>query len=67
MKKCLYFCTVTFFLATVGPSVAEIVDGPNGPVEFIGLESWTASKLLEARPRSIARSGTPRLCRCDEK
>ncbi len=34
--------------ATVSQSVADVLEGPNGPVEFIGLKNWTAPKLFEA-------------------
>lgn len=33
---------------TVSPAVGQVLEGPEGPVEFIGLERWTAQGLLEA-------------------
>ena len=30
------------------PSVAQVLEGPRGPVEFVGLKKWTASQLFDA-------------------
>ena len=32
----------------VMPSVAQVLEGPRGPVEFVGLKKWTASQLFDA-------------------
>ena len=48
MKNHVLIGALMFCFATVSQSVAEVVDGPNGPVEFIGLEQWTASELFKA-------------------
>ena len=48
MKKLLLFCAWVFCFVNVSHSVADVLEGPNGPVEFIGLKNWTASKLFEA-------------------
>ena len=34
--------------ATASHGVSQVLAGPRGPVEFIGLERWTAPELLEA-------------------
>ena len=40
---------VAFLLAvTASPGIGQVLEGPEGPVEFIGLERWKASALLEA-------------------
>ena len=40
---------VAVFLAvTASPGIGQVLEGPEGPVEFIGLERWKASALLEA-------------------
>ena len=33
---------------TASPGIGQVLEGPEGPVEFIGLERWKASALLEA-------------------
>ena len=48
MKKCLLFSALMFCFATVSQSVEDVLQGPNGPVEFVGLKNWTAPKLFEA-------------------
>lgn len=48
MKKCLLFCALMVCFATVSQSVADVLEGPNGPVEFVGLKNWTAPKLFDA-------------------
>ena len=34
--------------ATAAPSVAQVIEGPDGPVEFVGLQEWTARELFDA-------------------
>ena len=48
LKRLMFFSYMAFCLFTGSPIVGEVVEGPNGPVEFIGLENWTASTLFEA-------------------
>ena len=48
LKKSLIFCTLVLGLTTVSLVGAEILEGPRGPVEFVGLEDWTASELFKA-------------------
>ena len=48
MKNPLLLAAVVLGFATTNQSIAEVLDGPNGPVEFIGLESWTPTELFEA-------------------
>ena len=37
--------------ATPAQGVGQVLDGPQGPVEFIGLEHWSAKDLLETIQR----------------
>lgn len=39
---------VVLLAVTASPGVGQVIEGPEGPVEFIGLERWKASALLEA-------------------
>ena len=39
---------VTFLAATASHADSQVVDGPHGPVEFVGLQRWNAPDLLEA-------------------
>lgn len=39
---------VILLAVTASPGVGQVLEGPEGPVEFIGLERWKASALLEA-------------------
>ena len=39
---------VVSLAATASPSVGQVMEGPEGPVEFVGLKEWTASDLFEA-------------------
>lgn len=48
LKRIAFLFTAVFFHSTVSQIVAEVLEGPRGPVEFIGLEEWTASELFEA-------------------
>ena len=48
MKSRLLIGALVFCLATASQSFAEVLEGPNGPVEFIGLKDWTASELFKA-------------------
>ena len=34
--------------ATASPGAGQVLEGPEGPVEVIGLERWSAAELLEA-------------------
>ena len=34
--------------ATASPGAGQVIPGPNGPVEFIGLQQWDAQKLFDA-------------------
>ncbi len=44
-------CVVILLAATASHGVSQVPAGPRGPVEFIGLERWTAPELLEAIQR----------------
>ena len=48
MKARFLLPAITFCFATSSQGAAQVLPGPQGPVEFIGLESWTASDLFEA-------------------
>lgn len=39
---------IGFSLATASQGISQVIPGPQGPVEFIGLERWAASDLFEA-------------------
>ena len=39
---------VVLLAMTASPGVGQVLQGPEGPVEFIGLDRWKASALLEA-------------------
>ncbi len=41
-------CVALLLATTASPSVGQVVEGPRGPVEFIGLQQWNATELLEA-------------------
>lgn len=41
-------CVAIVLVVAVSPVVAQVVAGPRGPVEFLGLEDWNAPDLLEA-------------------
>ena len=41
----------TLLAATASHGVGQVVAGPHGPVEFVGLRSWNAPDLLEAIQR----------------
>ena len=41
-------CVVILLAATASCSADQVLAGPRGPVEFIGLERWSAPELLEA-------------------
>ena len=36
------------FAATTSQTASQVIPGPNGPVEFIGLKQWNAQKLFDA-------------------
>ncbi|WP_419160983.1 hypothetical protein [Candidatus Palauibacter sp.] len=44
-------CAVILLAATAAQGVGQVLSGPLGPVEFIGLERWKAPELLEAIQR----------------
>ncbi|MXW55704.1 MAG: hypothetical protein F4X22_05860 [Gemmatimonadales bacterium] len=33
---------------TAAPSASQMIEGPDGPVEFVGLQEWTARELFDA-------------------
>ena len=39
---------VILLAAMASPGTGQVLQGPDGPIEFIGLERWTAQGLLEA-------------------
>ena len=41
-------CVVILLAATASRGAGQVLAGPEGPVEFVGLERWSASELLEA-------------------
>ena len=41
-------CVVILLAATASRGAGQVLAGPEGPVEFVGLEHWSASELLEA-------------------
>ena len=48
MKGKLFLFAITLCFVLVSHGNAEVVEGPRGPVEFIGLENWTATELYKA-------------------
>ena len=40
--------TILFLAVTASQVAGQVLPGPNGPVEFIGLERWKAQELFEA-------------------
>ncbi|MXW08020.1 MAG: hypothetical protein F4X56_00645 [Gammaproteobacteria bacterium] len=48
LRRFLLIGSVIFYLTTLTHVTAEVLDGPRGPVEFIGLEEWTPSELYKA-------------------
>ena len=48
LKRLMLFTSTTLCLLFSAQMVAEVLEGPRGPVEFIGLEDWTASDLFNA-------------------
>lgn len=48
LKGLPLFCAIYLCVAIISPSVAQVLDGPRGPVEFIGLKQWQASDLFES-------------------
>lgn len=48
LKGLPLFCAIYLCVAIISPSVAQVLDGPRGPVEFIGLKQWKASDLFES-------------------
>lgn len=45
-------CVVILIAATASRGAGQVLAGPEGPVEFVGLERWSASELLEAIQRT---------------
>ena len=41
-------CVTLLLATTASSSVGQVVEGPRGSVEFIGLQQWNATELLEA-------------------
>lgn len=41
-------CVVILLAMTALPGTGQVLEGPEGPVEFIGLEGWTAQGLFDA-------------------
>ncbi|MCZ0934304.1 MAG: hypothetical protein OXJ54_03890 [Gemmatimonadetes bacterium] len=39
---------VMLLAATTAPSLGQVIEGPDGPVEFVGLQEWTARELFDA-------------------
>ncbi|MXW66904.1 MAG: hypothetical protein F4Z72_07905 [Gemmatimonadales bacterium] len=39
---------ILLLAATAAPSVGQVIEGPDGPVEFVGLKEWTARELFDA-------------------
>lgn len=48
MKGKLIYFILVFCFGLVSQSGAQVLEGPKGPVEFIGLKQWTASELFDA-------------------
>ena len=48
IKRFWLFGTIALCCATTAPILSEVLEGPRGPVEFVGLEEWTASDLFNA-------------------
>ena len=48
IKRLVLIFVTAFCLSTVSQVLGEVLEGPRGPVEFIGLEKWTASELFDA-------------------
>ena len=39
---------VALLVVAAPPSVGQVLEGPDGPVEFVGLKEWSASDLFDA-------------------
>lgn len=39
---------VVLLAVTASPSVGQVIEGPDGPVEFVGLKEWNAQDLFDA-------------------
>ena len=48
IKQFWLISTIALCCATTAPILSEVLEGPRGPVEFVGLEEWTASDLFKA-------------------
>ena len=41
-------CMILLLVATAAPGLGQVIEGPDGPVEFVGLQEWTARELFDA-------------------
>ncbi|WP_419162788.1 hypothetical protein [Candidatus Palauibacter sp.] len=41
-------CAAVLLLTTASPGAGQVMEGPDGPVEFVGLKEWRARDLFEA-------------------
>ncbi|MCY3599158.1 MAG: hypothetical protein OXN85_04200 [Gemmatimonadetes bacterium] len=41
-------CMILLLAATAAPGLGQVIEGPDGPVEFVGLQEWTARELFDA-------------------
>ena len=48
MKVLRAMIGIIVLLATVSPGAGQVIPGPIGPVEFIGLQDWKAQELFDA-------------------
>ena len=48
MKTLRSLTGMLVLLAAAPPSTAQVIPGPRGPVEFIGLQDWKAQELFDA-------------------
>lgn len=39
---------VVLLAVTASQGTGQVIAGPNGPVEFIGLQDWSAQELFDA-------------------
>ena len=39
---------ILLLAATAAPGLGQVIEGPDGPVEFVGLQEWTARELFDA-------------------
>lgn len=48
MKSLRALTGIIVLLAAASPTTAQVIPGPRGPVEFIGLQDWKAQELFDA-------------------